>query len=159
MITFPKDQHGLQIWDINHKDKQNFEAVMRITHPTFQKVLQQKPGAQQAIKFLHVLRCFADSYIDENHTSTTYTQGLVRSLFCRCWHKWVMNSKEQYNFIIENIIELNAHSLITPLLTACKSGYSLLLWLYGSQSCEKLFQTIGNMGSTFSTIVNLGCLV
>ena len=28
---FTKDQHGLRLKDINHKDKQNFDAVTRIT--------------------------------------------------------------------------------------------------------------------------------
>ena len=68
MTSFPKDQHGLQIRDINHKDKQNFEAVMRITHPTFLRVLQQIPDAQGTIEFIRVLRCVVDSYLDEKIT-------------------------------------------------------------------------------------------
>ena len=67
----------------------------------------------------------------------------------------------QNNFITENsysCIELNAHSLIILLLTACKSGYTFLPWLYGSQSCEKLFRTLRSMSSTFSTVVNFGML-
>ena len=75
-----------------------------------------------------------------------------------------MNSEEysiQNNFITENsysCIELNAHSLITQLLTACKSGYNFLPWLCGSQSCEKLFRTLRSMSSIFSTVVNFGML-
>ena len=149
MTSFPKDQHGLRIRDINHKDKQNFEAVMRITHPTFLRVLQQIPDAQGTIEFLRVLRCVVDSYLDEKITPLERIhKAWYAVFFCRCWHKWVMNSKEysiQNNFITENsysCIELNAHSLITQFLIACKSGYNFLPWLCGSQSCEKLFRTL-----------------
>ena len=31
LTTFGKDQHGLKIRDIDHKDKQNFDAVVHIT--------------------------------------------------------------------------------------------------------------------------------
>ena len=68
--------------DINHKDKQNFEAVMRITHPTFIKVLQQIPDAQGTIEFLHVLRCIVDSYLDEkSHHYNVYTRLGMQSFF------------------------------------------------------------------------------
>ena len=67
--SFSKDQDGVRMRDINHKDKQNFEAVMRITHPTFLKVLQQIPDAQGTIEFLRVMRCVVDSYLDENITA------------------------------------------------------------------------------------------
>ena len=78
--------------------------------------------------------------------------------------QWIVNSKEysiQNNFITENsysCIELNAHSLIILLQTARKSGHNFLLWLHGSQSCEKLFRTVRSMSSTFSTVVNFGML-
>ena len=165
MTSFPKDQHGLRIRDINHKDKQNFEAVMRITHPTFLKVLQQIPDAQGTFEFLHVLRCIVDSYLDEKITPLQRIhKAWYAVFFCRCWRKWIKSNKEysiQNNFITENsysCIELNAHSLIIQLLTACKSGYNFLPWLYGSQSCEKLFRTLRSMSSTFSTVVNFGML-
>ena len=32
--TFMKDQHGIRLKDLNHKDKQNFDAVTRITSPS-----------------------------------------------------------------------------------------------------------------------------
>ena len=166
MEGFSKDQHGLQIQDINHKDKQNFEAVMRITHPTFLKVLQQIPDTQGTVEFLRVLHCVVDSYLEENITPLhRIHKAWYAVFFFRYWCKWVMHSKEysiQNNFITENTyscIELNAHSLITLLQTARKSGDNFLPWLHGSQSCEKLFRTLRSMSSTFSTVVNFGILV
>ena len=41
---------------------------MRITHPTFLRVLQQIPDAQGTIEFIRVLRCVVDSYLDEKIT-------------------------------------------------------------------------------------------
>ena len=163
--SFSKDQHGVRMRDINHKDKQNFEAVMRITHPTFLKVLQQIPDAQGTIEFLRVMRCVVDSYLDENITALDRIhKAWYAVFFFRYWRKWVVKSKEysiQNNFITENsysCIEINAHSLITLLQTARKSGHNFLPWLHGSQSCEKLFRTLRSMSSTFSTVVNFGML-
>ena len=163
--SFSKDQHGVRMRDINHKDKQNFEAVLRITHPTFLKVLQKIPDAQGTIEFLRVIRCVVDSFLDENITALQRIhKAWYAVFFFRYWRKWVVNSKEysiQNNFITENsysCIELNAHSLITLLQTARKSGHCFLPWLHGSQSCEKLFRTVRSMSSTFSTIVNFGML-
>ena len=41
--TFSKDQHGLWEKDINHKDKQNFEAVLRITSDSVMQLLTNMP--------------------------------------------------------------------------------------------------------------------
>ena len=163
--SFSKDQHGVRMQDINHKDKQNFEAVMRITNPSFLKVLQQIPDSQGTVEFLQVLRCVVDSYLDEQITPLERIhKAWYAVFFFRYWRKWIVNSKEysiQSNFITENsysCIELNAHSLILLLQTARKSGHSFLPWLHGSQSCEKLFRTVRSMCSTFSTVVNFGML-
>ena len=42
VTSFSKDQHGLRLRDIDHKDKQNFEAIMRITYPSFLCLLQMQ---------------------------------------------------------------------------------------------------------------------
>ena len=41
--TFSKDQHGLREKDINHKDKQNFEAVLQITSDSVMQLLKNMP--------------------------------------------------------------------------------------------------------------------
>ena len=38
---------------------------MRITNPSFLKVLQQIPDSQGTVEFLQVLRCVVDSYLGE----------------------------------------------------------------------------------------------
>ena len=37
--SFSKDHHGLREKDINHKDKQNYEAVLRMTSDSVMKLL------------------------------------------------------------------------------------------------------------------------
>ena len=84
------------------------------------------------------------------------------------WRQWLL-LKPDYtignNFITLNAymcIELNAHSLITFLLTVRDelppdSG-CFIPWMLGSQSCEKIFRAVRSMSSTFSTIINFGLL-
>lgn len=59
-------------------------------------------------------------------------------------------------------IEINAHSLITFLMTVCdqlsKDSASFLPWLLRSQSCERTFRSARSMSSTFSTMINFGML-
>ena len=63
--NYSKDQHGMRISDIAHRDKQNFEAVMRITSSSVLMLLKQIPDAKGTHLYLTVLRCIVDSYLDE----------------------------------------------------------------------------------------------
>ena len=58
----------MRITDIDHKDKQNFEAVMRITGKPVLKLLQQIPDAKGTLQYLNILRSIVDSYLDESIT-------------------------------------------------------------------------------------------
>ena len=69
------------------------------------------------------------------------------------------------NFITQNTymcIELNAHTLITFLLTIRDNFLNLegcfRLWLLGSQSCKKIFRSARSMTNMFSTMINFGML-
>ena len=163
--NFSKDQHGMHITDIDHKDKQNFEAVMRITGKPVLKLLQQIPDAKGTLQYLNILRSIVDSYLDESITplSRIY-KAWYGVFFLRFWRQWLLQNK---NFTIENnfislnsyyCTELNAHSLISLLRISRDNGYQFLPWLHGSQSCEQLFRTMRSMSSTFSTVINFGLL-
>ena len=77
----PKDQHGMRITDIDHKDKQNFEAVMRITGKLVLKLLQQIPDAKETLQYLSVLRFIVDSYLDESITPLSRIYKAWYSIF------------------------------------------------------------------------------
>ena len=66
--TFNKDEHGLREWDINHKDKQNYEAVIRITSNSVFSLLGSAPDAKGTLAFLSTLKCVTDSYLDRSLT-------------------------------------------------------------------------------------------
>jgi len=118
--NYSKDQHGMRISDIDNKDKQNFEAVMRITSSSVLAMLQQIPDAKGTHQYLTILCCVVDSYLDETISplSCIY-KAWYSAFFLRFWHEWLL---QQESFDIENhfvslnsyyCVELNAHSLIS----------------------------------------------
>lgn len=166
-IHFNKDEHGLRERDINHKDKQNYEAVLRMTSSTMFSLLESIPDAKGTTAYLYALRCVVDSYLDKSlKPLERIKKAWFGVFFMRYWRQWiVLNSQYTLgnNFITLNAymcIELNAHSLLIFLLTLRKvlpsSGF--FPWLLGSQSCEKAFRAARSMSSMFSTVINFGML-
>lgn len=171
---FGKEMHGLREKDINHKDKQNYEAVLRLTSESVFKSLDQIPDAKGTVAYLRVLRCVIDSYLDKSLSPLARIEKIWFALFfIRYWRHWIV-LHPQYtldaNFITLNTyvcIELNAHALLTFLRTVqilsqgkndTDPEIGFLPWLLGSQSCEKAFRAVRSMTSTFSTIINFGML-
>ena len=62
LTTFGNDQHGLKIRDIDHKDKQNFDAVVHITSQSVLSLLSKIHDAKGTATFLEVLKC---RYLDK----------------------------------------------------------------------------------------------
>ena len=59
--VFTKDQPGLRQKDIDHKDKQNFDAVTRITNPSVLGLLKNISDAKGTLIYLKLLKnygCF-----------------------------------------------------------------------------------------------------
>ena len=89
--NFSKDQHGMRISDIDHKDKQNFEAVMRITSSSVLTLLKQIPDAKGTHIYLTVLRCIVDSYLDETIAPLLQVyKAWYGAFFLRFWHQWLL---------------------------------------------------------------------
>ena len=59
-----KDQHGLREKDIDHRDSQNYDAVLHITSQCVIMLLLQIPEAKDTSAFLNVVQCVIDSYLD-----------------------------------------------------------------------------------------------
>ena len=68
LTTFTKDQHGIRYKDLEHKDKQNFEAVSRITVQCVFKLLEQVPDAKGTIHYLKCTQYFVDAYLNKKLT-------------------------------------------------------------------------------------------
>ena len=167
--TFGKDQHGLREKDTDHKDRQNFDAAMHVTSESVLELLSQIPDAKGTKACLEVMRAVIDSYLDKSLSVLSRLEKAWFAVFLmRYWRKWVL-LHPQYdlgkNFITSNAymcIELNAHALITKLLTIRQTlppdRQCFLPWLLGTQSCEKIFRAARSMTSTFSTMINFGML-
>ena len=63
--VFGKDQHGIRERDINHKDKQNFDAVLRLTSDSVMTLLSQIPDAKGTRAYLTVVKHVMDSFLDK----------------------------------------------------------------------------------------------
>lgn len=165
--TFGKDQHGLREKDINHKDKQNYDAVLHITSKCVMSLLGQIPDAQGTLMYLKLIRNVIDSYLDKELSIVSRIQKAWYAVFfVRYWRCWLVHSEDYTlgnNFITHNAyvcIELNAHALILYLLTVRETGdyKQFLPWKLGSQSCESIFRAARSLSSTFSTMINFDML-
>jgi len=165
-LKFQKDQHGLRLRDINHKDKQNFQAVINITSASH--LLSKIPGANATKCYVELIQHVMDGYLDKGLDPLSRIEKLwYAAFFVHYWRKWLMLNKAftlKDNFITCNAymcIELNAHALIVFLIAVrdhAKTNDCFLPWLLGSQCCEAMFRTARSMSSIFSTVINFGML-
>ena len=108
-----------------------------------------------------------DSYLDKKLDALSRLEKAWYAVFfMRYWRQWLLLKPEytlNNNLITTNAymcIELNAHALVTFLMTVrdSPSENTFVPWLLGSQSCERMFRTARSLSSTFSTIINFGML-
>ena len=64
MLAYQKDKHKLRKRDIEHKDKQNFQAVLNIISTG--DLLTEIPQANGTKCFNNLIRDVIDSYIDKS---------------------------------------------------------------------------------------------
>jgi len=57
---FSKDQHSLREKDINHKDRQNYEAVLRMTSDSTLDLLRKIPDAKGTVAYLGMMKLIND---------------------------------------------------------------------------------------------------
>ena len=62
---FHKEQHNLRMKDLSHEDRQNFEAVLRLTSPNVLSLLGEIPDAKGTKFYLEVTKNIADSYLNK----------------------------------------------------------------------------------------------
>ena len=164
---FQKDQHGLRERDVNHKDRQNFDAVMHIISASH--LLDDIPGANGTKVYVDIIQHTVESYLDKSLDPLKRIEKSWYATFClRYWRQWILLHPKytlRDNFITSNAymcIELNAHALITYLMVVrsqiSSDQMAFLPWLLGSQVCEKTFRTARSMSSTFSSVLNFSIL-
>ena len=164
--TYGKEQHFLRERDLNHKDKQNFDAVLHIIHAS--RLLDGNSRAYATKCYIEVIQNVIDNYLDKSLDPISRIEKIsYATFFLRYWRKWILLHPLytlKTNFITQNCymcVELNAHALVTYILTIrdhFKGSNNFLPWLLGSQTCERTFRTVRSMSSTFSTVLNFSIL-
>ena len=167
--TFGKDLHGMRGRDLDHKEKQNYDAVVHIISKSVEDLLAKVPDSNGTIAYLSVIRSVVESFLNKELPLTARIEKAWYAVFfLRYWRAWLVSQpgyKLENNFVTRNAyicIEMNAHSLVTLARTmrdASTTGNECFPpWMLGSQSCEKLFRAARSMTPTFSTVVNFGML-
>ena len=77
--TFGKDLHGMRERAVNHKAKQNFDAVLHITNDSVMTLLARITDAKGTTAYLSVIKCVVDSYLDK---SLDWKRHGLLSSFC-----------------------------------------------------------------------------
>ena len=63
-MEYGKDAHNLRERDVNHKDKQNFDAVLHIMNSCH--LLKTIPEAEGTSVYVEMMKCIMDSYLDKS---------------------------------------------------------------------------------------------
>jgi len=165
-MAYGKDEHNLRERDVNHKDKQNFDAVLHIMNSSH--LLETVPEAKGTFVYVEMMKCTVDSYLNKSLSPLERIEkAWYANFFARYWKEWISLSSQytlKHNFLTSNAylcIELNAHALITFLMNAHtneKNHDVFLPWLLGSQSCERIFRSARSMSTVFSSVLNFSIL-
>ena len=93
--TFPKDQHDLRERDINHKDKQNYEAVTRMTSDFAMEILMSIPDAKGTFVYLKLMKSITDTFLDKSLECLARVEKEWYTVFVlRYWWQWILLSPE-----------------------------------------------------------------
>ena len=88
---FSKDQHGLRERDINYKDRQNYEAVLRMTSDSILNLLKKVPDAKGTVAYLEMMRSINDSFLDVKLDILERVKKAWYSVFVlRYWRQWIV---------------------------------------------------------------------
>lgn len=165
--SFTKEQHNLRAKDLDHQDRQNFEAALRITSPNVLSLLDEIPDSKATKYYLQITRSILECFLSKEMDIVTRIREAWFSLFfVRYWRKWLLFQDEytlERNFISLNsylCIEINAHAIIILVLILRAQGSSeyCFPWMLGSQPCERAFRAARSMTPTFSTMINFTVL-
>lgn len=160
-----KEAHGLRRRDIDHRDKQNFDAVEHIISSSH--LLEELPDAIATKCYIDLIKASVYSYLDKELSPEKRLHEMWYAVFfVRYWRQWILLHTQftlTNNFITSNAymcIEINAHSLLAFVLMMRDMPHlpDFCPWRLGSQSCEKTFRSAPSITGTFSTIINFSLL-
>lgn len=106
---YQKDQHGLRERDLNHQDKQNYNAVLRIVNASH--LLDNIAAKAHPTKFyVGLMKSVIDSYLDKSLEPLIRIEKLWNVVFfLRYWRQWILVNC-QYS-LRDNFITYNAYNM------------------------------------------------
>ena len=116
-----KETHGLRRRDIDHRDKQNFDAVEHIISASY--LLESMPDAIGTKCYIDLMKASIYSYLNKSLSPEKRLEEMWYAVFfVRYWRQWICLQPQftlSDNFILGNAymcIEINAHSLLAFIL-------------------------------------------
>ena len=83
-MAFGKDQHNLRERDVNHRDKQNFDAVLRIVGTLH--LLKKIPEALGTCYYVEIIQNIVDKFLDKSLTPLERIEKIwYATFFVRYW--------------------------------------------------------------------------
>lgn len=87
-VAFGKDQHGLRERDIDHKDKQNFNAVLNIIRASPLEKILVAVGTKH---YIDMIQCVVDSYLSKELDLLSCVGKIwYATFFLRYWRQWIL---------------------------------------------------------------------
>jgi len=100
-----KDQHGLRERDIDHKDRQNYDAVLHIVKAA--QLLDSIKDANATKCYIKLIECVIDSYMDKSiDVSTRIEKAWYPVFFLRHWRQYLLLHRHftlKENFVSSNV--------------------------------------------------------
>uniref|UniRef100_A0A1X7TPL7 Uncharacterized protein n=1 Tax=Amphimedon queenslandica TaxID=400682 RepID=A0A1X7TPL7_AMPQE len=163
---YGKEKHGMRRRDLDSRDKQNFAAIEHLMRAS--TLLENIPDAVGTKVYLEIVDASVNSYLDKSFFPKKRINDIWYAVFfLRYWREWIHQHRAftiKDNFITSNCytcVELNAHSLLAYVISIrdiYKAPECFTPWQMGSQSAEKIFQSLRSMQGTFPSIVNFTML-
>lgn len=92
--SFRKEQHNLRVKDLDHQDRQNFEAVNRLTSANVISLLDEFPDALGTKYYLLMMKNIINSYLKQDLSPLQRIEDAWFSLyFVWYWRKWILCNK------------------------------------------------------------------
>ena len=92
--SFRKEQHNLRAKDLDHQDRQNFEAVIRLTSANVISLLDEFPDALGTKYYLLMMKNIINSYLKKDLSPLQRIEDAWFSLFfVWYWRQWILCNK------------------------------------------------------------------
>ena len=116
---YGKEVHNIRMKDLDHRDRQNFDAVDHLTNEAVLNLLDQC-GCLGTKVYLKMIRYIIGSFLCKDlEPKKRISQCWTVVFFFRYWRQWILDNSEhnlKNNFITRNAYlcaEINGHCLIT----------------------------------------------